>query len=122
MKPVVAKQQATRDAIKNAQSIATRENSAQHDAINRAKEAAATAGRNTSTAARNAGTTVAGATRQVAPPIVGTLAVGFASLAATIWAARPVIPATTVVTNYNVSQRGGTTQDSRNRGGLGPVG
>jgi len=59
----------------------------------------------------------AAATRGVAPPIVGTLAVGFASLAATIWAARPVIQPTTIIEKQTVTERGGATSDSRTRHG-----
>ena len=70
---VAKKAQATENAIKNARSINSRENSAQKAEIARAKQAAATAGRNTSTAARNAGTTVSGTLTTVGSNIVAAV-------------------------------------------------
>ena len=64
---------AVANAVKNARSINSRENSAQKAEIARAKQAAATAGRNTSTAARTAGTAVSAATDQGATRIVGAI-------------------------------------------------
>lgn len=148
LKPVTAAQMATTNAVKNAQSISTRENSAQkaelsnvkgmittqgeqQQALQRAQIAAQAAAAVLSTiqaagqALRDATTQQAvttGATgtqntvRGVAPPIIGTLSNGFASLRATIWAARPVIQSTNVVNNYTTKQRTGGTSGSRDGG------
>ena len=58
----------------------------------------------------------ASATRGVAPPITAAVYAIGASLAATIWAARPVIQSTNVVNNYSTKQRTGATSGSRNGG------
>ena len=108
-KALQAKQQATKNAIENAKSISSRENSAQKSEIARTKQAAATAGRTTTSAVN----TNAAATRGVAPPITAAVYAIGASLAATIWAARPVIQSTNVVNNYTRTQRTGSTSGSR---------
>ena len=138
-KPIVDKQQATLNALKNAQSIASRENDAQKAAITTmdqnqkaalvaqtavnilgnvqqaAAAAVASVNAGVQTGAIRTGTAnTAAATRQVAPPIVGALYSGFASLRATIWAARPQIQSTTVVNQYSTGQRTGTRSGSRN--------
>lgn len=118
-KPVVQKQQETRNAIENARSIATRENEATKTAVNngkRATESARTTNSRENSAIRSAQVTTTGATRQVAPPIVATLLGGFAGMIATMWAARPVINSNTVVNSYSTSQRGGATTGSRGGG------
>jgi TP901 family phage tail tape measure protein len=142
LKPGPEKQQATKNAIENARSIASREASATQSAIDAARTgasrdasaqqgeldriknnastfAAAQAGRDlTQTGAVRTGTgNITTATRGVAPPIVATLLAGFAGMMATMWAARPVINSNTVVNSYSTSQRGGTTTGSR--GGTG---
>jgi hypothetical protein len=140
-KDITAKQQATINAVKNAQSIASRENSAQKTELANIKNATVTMDQNQKAAilaqtavnaignmlsigqsmsqvlaagsTTSAVNTNAAATRGVAPPIVGQLVAGFAGLRATIWAARPVIQSTNVVNNYTQRERSGATSGSR---------
>ncbi len=134
-------QQATKNAIENAKSIASRENAATKakvadvavktqaarnaikaaQSINSRENSATKAeGAATKAAAATAGRTVSGAvntnaaaTRGVAPPISAAVYAIGRQISAAVWAARPVIQSTNVVNNYTQRERTGATSGSR---------
>jgi hypothetical protein len=130
-------------AVKNAQSIASRENSAQKAELGNVRNAVTTMDANQKTAAvaaaatavlqgslqagrdalarvatSNAGTRAATASTSAGLGIQGTLRAELAATRAAIYAARPVVQSTTVVNSYSTAQRGGSTSDSRKSGPL----
>lgn len=144
-KVVGDKIQATTNAVKNAQSIQSRENSAQKTELQNIKTTTNTGflAQSTATAAQTllqgvyaagqairdatiktatdtAGTKAASASKSAGSTVSSSMSSAASRIVGAIWAARPIVQSTTVINSYQSGERGGASADSRSRGARRP--